>query len=333
VSWNVLITARTIPEVGPSALELLRQAGCTPILPAKMGPLPAADLLPLLDGADAALVSPDDFSAPVLQSPQAARLKIISRWGVGYDSIDVPAATQLGIVVAYTPGLLDEAVADLTWALLLGVARRVAEAHHLMRHGAWTPVWGHDVAGKTLGILGCGRIGQAVARRAAGFRMRVIAHDVAPSPAARELGVTFVSLDELFGESDFLTLHAAFTPESRGLVNEARLRQMKPSAYLVNTARGGLIDEAALVRALTEGWIAGAALDVFSTEPLPTDHPFRRTPNLVLTPHQASFARETGQRVSLTAAQAIVDLKHGRRPRLVLNPEVFAGASLRASVR
>lgn len=329
VSWKVLITARTIHEAGHTALALLRQEGCEPVVPPKMGPLRAEELLPLLNGIDAALVSPDDYSARVLAAPEAARLKILSRWGVGYDSIDVPAATRLGIVVAYTPGLLDEAVADLTWALLLGIARRVAEAHHFMRQGDWQLLWGHDVAGKTLGILGCGRIGLAVARRACGFNMRLIACDVAPSDAAKRLGAQFVPLEELFRQSDYLTLHAAATPENRGLVNEARLRLMKPTAYLINAARGSLVDEPALVRALTEGWIAGAALDVYGTEPLPADHPFRRLSNLVLTPHQASFARETGERVSLAAAQAIVDLKNGKRPQLALNPEVFASPSLR----
>lgn len=332
MSWKVLITARTINAVGQSALDLLRKEGCEPIIPPTMGPFKAGELLPLLDGVDAGLVSPDDYSARVLATPAAANLKILSRWGVGYDSIDVPAATRLGIVVAYTPGLLDEAVADLTWALLLGSARRVAEAHHLMRNGEWNLLWGHDVGGKTLGLLGCGRIGLAVARRASGFNMRIIAYDVAPSQAAKKLGVEFVSLDDLFRESDYLSLHAAATPENRGIVNEPRLRLMKPSAYLINAARGSLVDEPALVRALSEGWIAGAALDVYCTEPLPVDHPFRRTPRLVLTPHQASFARATGERVSLAAAQAIVDLKNGRRPALVLNPEVFQVPTLRAKL-
>jgi len=332
VSWKVLITARTIHEVGESALALLHDEDCEPIIPPKMGALKAEELLPLLEGVEAGLVSPDDYSARVLNSPEASRLKIISRWGVGYDSIDVPAATKLGIVVAYTPGLLDEAVADLTWALLLGSARRVAEAHHLMRTGEWRLLWGHDVGGRTLGILGCGRIGLAVAQRASGFNMRVIAYDVAPSEAAKKLGVQFVSLDELFRESDYLTLHAAATPENRGIINETRLRQMKRSAYLVNAARGSLVDEPALVRALNEGWIAGAALDVYCTEPLPADHPLRSTPRLVLTPHQASFARATGERVSLTAAQAIVDLKNGKRPKLTLNPEVFDSPALRAKM-
>ncbi|MCI0533713.1 MAG: phosphoglycerate dehydrogenase [Verrucomicrobiales bacterium] len=333
MSWKVLITARAFDEVGRSAAKLLRQAGCELVIPPKYGPLPADVLEPLLEGNQAALVSMDKFTASVLGSRAASHLKIVSRWGVGYDAIDVPAATSNGIVVGYTPGLLDETVADCAFALLLSIARRIHVAHAQMAGGRWQPLWGNDVFGKTLGILGCGRIGQAVARRAAGFQMRLLGYDIAPSPAAKNLGINFVSLAELLAESDFLSLHAALTPENRGLIGEAQLRQMKPSAYLINAARGALVDEGALVRALTEGWIAGAALDAFAVEPLPAEHPLRATPNLLLTPHLASFARETGERVSLTAAQAIIDLKNQRRPQFVVNPEVFASAALRASIQ
>jgi phosphoglycerate dehydrogenase-like enzyme len=263
----------------------------------------------------------------------AARLKIISRWGVGYDSIDLAAATKTGIVVTYTPGLLDDAVADYTFALLLALARRVHEGHLTMRNGEWRVTWGSDVSGKTLGIVGCGRIGQAVAQRASGFKMRVLACDVSPSPTAEKLCVRFVSLDDLLAESDYVSLHAALTPQSRGLIGEAQLRKMKPTAYLINAGRGALVDEAALLRALEEGWIAGAALDTYVVEPLPTEHPLRRAPNVLLAPHQASFARETSERVSLAAAQAIVDLKSGKRPQHVLNPDVFGAASLRMTLK
>jgi len=323
MSWKVLITARTLNEVGGSALKLLREAGCELVTPPKFGPHPAEVLQSLLKGNDAVLASMDKFTAEVLSSPEAASLKLISRWGVGYDAIDVPAATRQGILVAYTPGLLNETVADFAFALLLALARRVHLGHQTMSAGQWQGVWGNDVFGKTLGILGCGRIGQAVARRAAGFNMRLIGYDVAPSPEAKKLGIEFVPFEELLGQSDFLSLHAALTPENRGLIGEAQLRQMKPTAYLINTARGALIDEAALVRALHEKWINGAALDAFAVEPLAADHPLRKAPNVLLTPHLASFARETGEKVSLSSAQAIVDFMNGRRPQFVVNPEVY----------
>jgi len=202
-----------------------------------------------------------------------------------------------------------------------------------MSQGKWEAARGTDVFGKTLGILGCGRIGQAMARRATGFAMRLLAYDIHCDPKLGDLPIQYVSLAELLAESDFLSLHAALTHENRGLIGEEQLRSMKPTAYLINTARGGLVDEAALARALREGWIAGAALDTFTVEPLPADHPLRTAPNLLLTPHLASFARETGERVSLTAAQAIVDLMHGRKPQFVVDPSVYDTPHLRAALK
>jgi phosphoglycerate dehydrogenase-like enzyme len=275
----------------------------------------------------------DQFTANVLASPEAAQLKIISRWGVGYDAIDIPAATARGIVVAYTPGLLSESVADFSFGLLLSVARRVHIGHASMSQGKWEAAWGTDVFGKTLGILGCGRIGHAMARRASGFNMRLLAHDIRCNQRIEGPRIEYVSLDELLAESDFLSLHAALSGENRGLIGEAQLRRMKPTAYLINTARGALIDEASLAHALHEGWIAGAALDTFAVEPLPAVHPLRTAPNLLLTPHLASFARETGERVSLVAAQAIVDLMKGRKPQFVVDASVYDSPQLRGRLK
>ena len=331
-SWKVLITARTMEQTGAAALDLIRGSGCEVVKPPKYGPLPAAELLPLLSEADAVLASMDHFTAEVLESPAAKRLKIISRWGVGYDAIDVPAATRQGVVVAYTPGLLNEAVADYAFSLMLAAARRVHEVHALLRQGHWRPLWGHDIFGKTLGIIGCGRIGMAMARRAQGFQMTLLGYDVSPNPEAERLGVQFVPLAELLSRSDFVSLHAALTPENRGLIGEKELRGMKPTAYLVNTARGALIEEEALLKALREKWIAGAALDAYAQEPLPSDHPLLSAPNVLLSPHQASFAQDTGERVSMAAAQAIVDLSQGRRPKWIVDPSVLDADNLRATL-
>jgi phosphoglycerate dehydrogenase-like enzyme len=331
MSWKVLITARAFTVVGQSAQQFLKDNGCQVIVPEQFGPLSEDQLLPRLEGVDATLCSPDAYNAAVLASPAASELKIISRWGVGYDSIDFNAATRQGIVVAYTPGMLNETVADWTWALLLGIARRVAETHMAMIKGQWKPFWGHDVAGKTLGVIGCGRIGQAVVKRARGFDMRVLGYDLHPSPEAK--GIEFVGLDELLRESDFVCLHAALTPESRGMIGEAQLRLMKPASYLINTGRGPLIDEPALARALNEDWIAGAALDVFCTEPLPQDNPLRSAKNILLAAHQASYARETGEKVSMAAAEAIVELMNGRKPRWVVDPKVYQSPALRVKIQ
>jgi len=329
-AWKVLITARGAQAAGEQAQRLLRDAGCKIIFPPKFGPLKGEELTAALGGTDAVLASLDGYSETVLSSPAASRLKIIARWGVGYDSVDVTVATRNGIVVTYTPGLLDDAVADYTFALLLSLARRVHEVHVTMQRGEWKNAWGADVAGKTLGIIGLGRIGKAVARRASGFNMRVLAHTAHPDAANQN--VEFVSLEKLLAESDFVSLHAALTPDTRGMIGEAQLCQMKPTAYLINTGRGALLDEAALVRALKENWIAGVALDVFTTEPLPADSPLRSAPNILLSPHQSSYARDTGERVSLSAAQAIADLMNGKKPQNVLNPEVFGSAQLRGSI-
>jgi phosphoglycerate dehydrogenase-like enzyme len=333
MTWNVLVTASPLADsVGGVARELLGGAEFSLVHPPKYGPLSEAEVGPLLEGMDAVYASVDKYTSAVVASPQAARLKVISRWGVGCDSIDAAAATRAGIVIANTPGLLNEAVADYAMALMLAVARRVHEGHVSMRAGKWASMWGHDVAGKTLGLIGCGRIGQAVARRASGFGMRLLAFDPAPSADAERAGVRFVGLDALLAEADFVSLHAALTPETRGLIGEGRLRGMKKSAYLINTSRGAIVDETALVRALHEGWIAGAAIDAFVTEPLPATHPLVTAPNVLITPHQASFGADTGSRVSEAAARAIVECRGGRRPQWVVNPEVFDSPALRMSL-
>ena len=331
MSWNVLITARTFAVVGKPAIEFLKAKGCQVTIPPKWGPLKGDELLEQLEGHDAVLCSPDAYDASVFAASQASRLKILSRWGVGYDSINIADATHAGIPVAYTPGLLDDAVADYAFALLLTLARRTHSVHQTMREGGWKTEWGVDMRGKTLGIIGCGRIGRAVAKRASGFDMKCLAYDVQPHPDAQAMGVEFVDLETLLQNSDFVTIHAALTDANQGMMGEAELKQMKPTALLVNTARGGHVQESALMEALKQGVIAGAALDAYVQEPLPEDHPYRTTPNLLMSPHQASSSLETGERISMAAAEAIVDLMEGRTPGLLVNPEVLDQPQLRAS--
>jgi phosphoglycerate dehydrogenase-like enzyme len=317
-------------KVGMASLEMLRNAGCELVMAEKMGPLPEAELLPVLPGFDAVLASVDQFTAKVLRSREAKDLKLISRWGVGYDSIDIPVATEQGIVVAFVPNLLNNAVADYTMSMLCALARRVHEGHLLMTQGIWKQQWGHDIYGKTLGIIGCGRIGKAVAKRARGFDMRVIGFD--PSPEEDDVGIEFVSLEEVLRTSDFVSVHVALTPETRNLISTPQLGLMKKTAYLINTSRGPVVDEPALALALASHTIAGAALDVFAKEPLPTEHVFRNTPNLLLSPHQCSWAYETGAAVSNAAAEAIIELSQGRRPRWVVDPGVYTIKKLRAEM-
>lgn len=324
--WNVLLTARASFDAGSGGRDLLREAGCRVVIADPFGPLSSAALAEALRGFDAVLASSDAYDAALFASPQTAALKCVSRWGVGLDCVDLAAATRAGVVVCNTPGLLDEAVADYAWALLFAVARRVAAGEDLLRGGDWSVAWGHDIHGKTLGIVGCGRIGRAVARRAAGFGMRVMGHDPFASDTP---GIERVDLERLLAESDFVTLHCALSEGNRGLLDARRIGLMKPTAYLVNTARGALVDEGALIAALTAGRIAGAALDAFAAEPLPASSPLRSCPRLLVTPHQAFNSVETGERVSLAAARAIVDLLEGRRPVHVANPDVLAAPHAR----
>ena len=257
------------------------------------------------------------------------RLRIIANCAVGYDNIDIEAATARGIPVTNTPGVLTETTADLTWTLLMACARRLVEADGFMRRGrfrGWGPLMflGHDIYGKTLGIVGFGRIGYAVARRARGFDMRILYHDLqrADERLEKSVGAEFVALDKLLQLSDFVSLHPYLSAESVHLIGERELRLMKPTAYLINTSRGAVVDETALVRALQEGWIAGAGLDVYENEPKMAPG-LAMCRNAVLLPHIGSATVETRTAMGILAASNIIDLLEGRTPRSIVNPEVL----------
>ena len=250
----------------------------------------------------------------------APALKVVANVAVGYNNIDVAACRRRGVVVTNTPDVLTETTADFAWTLLMGAARRVVEADHFARGGQWTRwqwdlLWGADIHGKTLGVVGFGRIGRAVARRATGFNMRVLYHDAVRPDAAveRELRATYAELETILREADFVTLHTNLTPETRHLINERTLRMMKKTAVLVNAARGPIVDEAALVRALQEGWIAGAGLDVFEEEP--KLHPgLKPLANVVLAPHIASASRDTRVAMATLAVRNCLAVLDGKPP-------------------
>lgn len=328
MSWHIVSTCAPFIQTGADALQRLRSANATVAELPTGAPLRGAELERALTGADAVVAALDWFTEEVFRA--LPRLKLVSRWGVGYDAIDLSAATRAGVIVTNTPGVLDETVADLALALLLGCARRIDTSAASMHAGEWRPEWGGDVHGKTLGLVGCGRIGLAVARRAKGFNLRVLAFDLFPKPEAKALGVDFVTLDELLAQADFVSLHAAVTDQSRGMIGEPQLRRMKPTAFLINTARGALIDEGALVNALNAGRLAGAALDAFCAEPLARDHPLRSARNVLLTPHIASLTTDNGRRISDVAAQTVLDVMAGRVPRNVVNADVLTSTALRA---
>ncbi len=255
-------------------------------------------------------------------------LRIVANVAVGYDNIDVPACTERNVAVTNTPGVLDETTADFAWTLLMAVARRLIEADRMARSGAWKKwnldqLCGTDVWGKTLGIIGLGRIGRAVARRASGFRMRVLYNSTTRAPAEieKELNAEYVSKDAVFEQADFVSLHVPLNAATRGLVGPAELAKMKRTAFLINTTRGPVVQEAALVDALDRGLIAGAALDVFEREPIIPDG--LRRDNVVLAPHLGSASIETRTRMALIAAENAIAFFAGQRPPTILNPEVL----------
>ncbi len=259
----------------------------------------------------------------------APKLRIVANVAVGFDNIDVPACTRRRVVASNTPGVLDETTADFAWTLLMAIARRVLEGDQLVRSGQWTgwnldQLCGGDVWGKTLGLLGFGRIGRAVARRTRGFQMRVIYNDAvrAPAEVEKELNVEFLERDQVLAEADFISVHVPLLPETRHLISAPQLARMKRTAYLINTSRGPVVDEAALLAALEAGQIAGAALDVHEKEP--QVHPgLMKRADVILTPHIASASVETRTRMATIAAENVIAVFAGRRPPTALNPEVL----------
>jgi glyoxylate reductase len=261
----------------------------------------------------------------------APKLRIVANVAVGYDNIDVDACTRRGVVATNTPGVLDETTADFAWTLLMAVARRVSEGEALARSGNWKgwnldQLCGSDVWGKTLGVVGFGRIGRAVARRASGFNMKVIYTDAvrAGENVEKSLNAEFRDMNSLLGESDFISLHVPLLPETRGLFDGPKFFRMKPTAFLINTSRGPVVDEAALVAALEAKKIAGAALDVFENEPF--IHAGLKRPNVVLTPHLASASIETRSKMAVMAANNVVAFFKGQRPPNMLNPDLLKKA-------
>jgi glyoxylate reductase len=316
---HVLVTKRIYPE----AIEILRQHAEVDYEATDEGLTP--DVLVERSRGKQAIVSQltDKLSADIIARLDAS-VRSISNVAVGYDNIDVPAATARGIVVTNTPGVLSDATADLAFALMLAAARRVVEADTFVRSGQWSR-WtidlmvGQDVHHRTLGIFGMGRIGQAMARRAAGFSMRILYTGNHPVDFPAE----FVDKETLLRASDFISLHVPLNASTRHLIGEPELRAMKKTAVLVNAARGPVVDEAALARALKENWIAAAGIDVFEQEPT-VNADLLACRNAVLAPHMGSASIATRLRMSTMAAENAVQAMEGRRPPNALNPEAVA---------
>jgi glyoxylate reductase len=332
MTHTVLVTRRVYPE----AIEYLQQHAQVDYNSTDDILTPAA-LIEKARGKHA-IVSQlvDKFTRDVIGQLDGS-VRVISNVAVGYDNIDVPAATARGILATNTPGVLTDTTADFAFALIMAAARRMTEADRFIRSGQWTR-WsidmlaGHDIHHRTLGIIGMGRIGQAVARRGIGFSMRVLYHDphqgaaLLPPQEELELNAQSATLERVLRESDFISLHVPLSDATRHLIGKPELRMMKPTAILVNTSRGPVVDEAALARALRENWIAAAGIDVFEREPevLPV---LLECQNAVLAPHIASASVETRKNMSMLAAQNAVAALEGRRPPNLLNPDAWNPAA------
>lgn len=310
---------RAVPELG----ERIRNVGHRLIEPPD--PLTTEDeVLQWTEAADAVIAGGrEPFNAHVLQA--ARRLRVISRAGVGFDRIDVPRATALGISVAVTPGTLEESVADMALLLLLAAARQVVPMNAGVHGGRWDRMAGLELYGKCLGILGLGRIGRAVSRRAQSFGMRIVAYDPNPDSAwAADNHIRLVDdWPKVLAEADVVSLHLPLTPGLVGFVNRDFLRRMRPGSILVNTARGPLVDEDALAEALTTGHLRAAALDVLATEPVTAHNPLRDLPNVILTPHVASFTVEAWRRVVTRAVDNALAVLADRLPDALVDPAVW----------
>ena len=321
---KVFIT-RVIPEKG---LEIIREYCEVDVWQNELSPT-RDELLQRVRGIDGLLSLLTDTIDSEVMDEAGSQLKVISNYAVGFDNIDVPAATARNIPVGNTPDVLTDATADFAFALLMAVARRISEAERYVHEGKWR-TWGPmtllgvDIHCATLGLVGFGRIGKAVARRALGFDMRVIYYSPNEKKAYPDLNATQVDFETLLEESDFISLHTPLTPATRHLIDAEALSKMKPNAVLINTARGPVVDAEALYQALKEKRIFGAGLDVTDPEPIPAESPLLTLDNIVIVPHIASASKATREKMSRMAAQNLIAGLKGERLPNCVNPQVYS---------
>jgi phosphoglycerate dehydrogenase-like enzyme len=322
MALQVLISASMIDQ-NPDSLQAFADVGMdVSHLTAEAARNPE-NLVAALKDADGCILGGYPITAEIME--QCPRLKVISRTGVGVETVDLEAATRRGIAVTNIAGTDHDAVADATFCLMLDMARRFYQSAQQVKAGRWEGIFGADVCEKTIGIIGLGRVGKETAKRARGFRMTILAYDPIQDAAfARENGVTYTTLEDLLRQADFVCLNAALTPANRGIINCYALSLMKPTTYLINTARGALVDEEALMDALREKRLAGAALDVLGTEPPPRDHPFLQMDNVMITAHMGGSSIGASARVAKVAVANVIEVLQGGQPSRTVNKEVWA---------
>lgn len=319
---RVVVTYPGFDDGDARTAGLLRTAGHEVVVSPRTADRTAEQVRRVMAGAIAGIVSTDPFDASVLAA--SPHLRVLARVGIGLDSIDVAAATRAGVAVTTTPGVNTAAVADHTLALILACCRRLVQNDHSIRAGAWDrggSLLGVELTGATVGVVGLGATGLAVTRRLAGFAVRVLASELRPPPTA---DVTLVPLDELLATAAVVTMHVPLTPATRHLIGARELALMRPGAILVNTSRGGVIDEDALVAALRDGHLGGAGLDVFDREP-PAGSPLLVLPNVIVTPHVAGISVRAQDAMLAMAVDSVLDVLAGRLPPGIVNPDVLEG--------
>ena len=320
-----IYVTRQLPERG---VKIMKKYFDTEVWP-EYAPPPKKTIIEKAKNVDAlSTLLSDKIDAEVFDA--APKLKIVSQMAVGFDNIDLQEATKRGIYITNTPEVLTDTTADFAWALLMAVARRVVEADKYVRTGQWKVGWhpdmmtGGDIHHATMGIVGAGRIGYAMAKRAKGFDMKILFYDVIPRPEMeKDFSAKRMDIDALLKEADFVSIHVPLMKETHHLMNEQKLGLMKKTAYLINNSRGPVVDEKALYRALKEGWIAGAGLDVFEQEPTPTDNPLLKLDNIVVAPHISSASFETRSKMAEMVADNLVSFFEGKKPPNLVNQDVL----------
>lgn len=328
---KVFVSSRSFGAQCERAIEIIKQVA--DVEKSTFGrPLTEADLLKVLPSYDGIIVGVDEINERVVEA--CHRLRVVAKHGAGVDNIHLDACTRKGVVVTYVPGANADSVADLTFSLMLALARKLISAHTSTKAGKWESkrFMGIELFGKTLGIIGMGDIGKRVAKRAIGFGMTVLCYTRHPEKhreEAERYNVTFTDLENLLKESDFVSLHCALTPQTNRMIGERELRLMKKSAFLINTSRGPIVQEDAVYQALKEGELAGAGFDVYTQEPPAADNPLFELDNVIVTPHIASYTKDALARVDLIQAKDVVKVLQGKKPEYIANPEVLKKLELK----
>jgi len=310
---KILITPRSFASTSDKPMKMLSEKGYEIQLNDIGRPYKKEEMLNLVSDIDGIIIGIDELSVEIIE--KANRLKVISKYGTGLDNIDINLATEKNITVTNTPTANVDAVADLTFGLILSLARRIPEADKKMKSGKWEKIIGKSVWKKTIGIIGLGKIGKQVVKRAQGFEMNILVFDlVKDKKFALRYGIKYVKLEKLLKKSDYITIHIPLNDTTRGMISYKELEKVKKEAFLINTSRGGIVDEQALYRALKNNQLKGAALDVYSNEP-PVESPLRELDNVIMTPHIGAYTEEAIENMGMQAAQNLIDVLEGRKPK------------------